>query len=313
MNKQELNKCAKKLHEAYLLTGDYSLFSTAEFKTCFSALYEKYAAKCFEDKSSADAISIALFKAIEGYDIERGVDFENYLNRILKHKKIDQTPTKGNKEVKLVSIDKTINDSDGNETELGNLIPDDDESKNIEIISEYRLFIHNLYLMASELALKRPSGKTDEKIGTNDRKAMFYNKLIFTDMLSAYPLKMPDAREFFSSKKTKFGNSVNLDFASSFFVNPCATVMDFFGNTFKLRSEFTHDEKDADKPCMDEANFARDSKEKNSPRNLVVLDIRVYVAYVLATSGKGISAGEISTKRKKFFGALYEESGNPFK
>lgn len=313
MNKQELNKCAQKLHEAYLAAGNSSVFDSPENNASWTAIFNAYGAKYYFDKDYADIISEVLLKAIKGYNYDSENDFENYFNTILKRDKKDRLIAERKLAEKETSSNAPVSDSDGNETEFGNLLPDKDESKDVEGSFERKEIIHNLYLMASELALKRPSGKTDGELGKRDKDALFYKRLVFTDMLTAYPMKMPDAQMFFSFNKTKLDNSVNLDFASSFFENPCAAVTDFFDNTFKPCAEFTHDERDADKPCASESNFARESRDKYSPPALVVLYICVYIAYVQAVTGKGISAGQISERRNSFFGALFAEYGNPFK
>lgn len=309
MNKQELNKCAQKLHEAYLKTGDYSLFDTPEYSSSWAAVFMTYGASYYKNSAAlnADLISKALMDAIKNYDIERGC-FENFFNKCIYYERMSALKKEGNKASKESSFDFNVTDNEGNDASVISLTAADKETYDIESRFEENDAVHNLYLMASELALKRPSGNEQSKPGPRENKAMFYKKLVFTDMMSSYPLVRADAAEFFSYNKTKLGNSVDIDFANSYYVRSCRSVTDFLYNTFRDYSEFTHDPKHEGRPCVDEANFGRkDRKHDNKkPISLVVLYTEVYISYVQAVTGQGISKGQISEKRNGFFAALYE-------
>lgn len=304
MNKQELNKCAQKLHEAYISTGDYSLFDTPEYSLSWNIIFSTYAARNYGRPEYEDIVSEVLLNAIKSYDIQRS-DFENFFNYCLKQKKNDKLKKEGEKSANEYSLDYTVEDSEGNEASVVSLTADNDEAYDIEGRLSEKLAIYNLYLMAAELALKRPSGKDDGKIGAREKKAMFYKKLIFTDMLSAYPLVRTDASEFFAYNKTKLDFSVDFDFANSFFVNSCHTVSDFRDNEFKSYYEFTHDPKHKDRLCADESNFAR-RHQADKAQSLVILYLEVYMAFVQAATGESISKTQISLKRDDFFKTLYE-------
>lgn len=312
MNKQEINKCARKLHEAYISTGDYSLFDTPEYYSAWREIFSAFAAAHYSDsrRMTADLIADVLMNAIKYYDFDRG-PFEHFFNRCLRNKRKHQHTKDGKKQIKETSLDMTISDSEGNEISVISLTEAENEAYNIEERFDKRELIHNFYLMGSELALKRPSGKKSDEIGSRDKKAMFYKKLIFTDMLSACRFVLENTEEFFRYNKIKLGNSADIDFANSFFVNTCHGVTDFPDNEFRPYSDFTHDPKHEGKPCADLSNFARDHKEvsdteKAKMRSLGILYLEVYTAYVQAALGESISKSQISTKRNDFSAALIE-------
>ena len=313
MNKQELNKCARKLHEAYLSTGDYSLFDTPEYYSAWREIFSAFAAAHYRDSNrmTADLIADVLMTAIKYYDFDRGIPCENFFNKCLSNKKKTQQTKDGKKQKKETSLDMTVTDSEGNETSLISLTEAEDEEYDIEETYDKRTLIYNLYLMGSELALKRPSGKTDGEMGSRDKKALFYKKLIFTDMLSACGFVMENTREFFRYNTTKLSKSVDFDFANSYYMSNCSTVIDFISNEFRPYSDFTHDPKHEGKPCADLSNFAREHKddsdtEKAKTSSLGVLYLEVYTAYVQAALGESISKSQISTKRNDFSAALIE-------
>ena len=121
MNKQELNKCAQKLHEAYISTGDYSLFDTPEYSLSWNIIFSTYAARNYGSPKYEDIVSEVLLTTIKHYNIEIG-DFENFFNYCLNQKKKDKLEKERKRSEKETSLDSANENDDGSETPLIRLL-----------------------------------------------------------------------------------------------------------------------------------------------------------------------------------------------
>lgn len=303
LDNKTLDEKAAILHENYS-DNDYS-FRTClnEFDAVYNCMFRVFGKRYEEVFSVGFLKAIKSFnpKAIKAFDPEKSY-FKQYLHKILYNKAKSQHESDMRQIAKKVGeetdelgkkhpiydyfeeLDKKIEDDEGNILDLELA----DKSENVEENVLAKIQREQVYLTLADLSIEK-------KKDYSKKKTFCYLSLFFTDKITAL-LQETTTMDFIGKNQQKLDEAVEFPFANHYLVKKCLSVCDIRDNQFKPLSEFTGKESDKDKECGNP-----------KPTSYLWLDQRVYTSYILKTTGKAVSIGNISDHAKKFKNFVEEE------
>ncbi len=294
MDNKTLNEMAAVLHNN-LSERDYSFMSCPdEFYTVYNFTFN-YFKKKYNDKYQ-EVFGVSFLKAIKAFSPNAG-SFISLLKKIVyrewtdqynsdmkqRRKKvgetIDENGEKHNEYIYFEEIDKGFEDEEGNES----YFEIDDKNEYLERKVHTRSQLERVYLILADLSIEKQREYSE-------KKTFCYPPLFFTDMITVLQ-RNAAVTDFINENQQKLDDAVEFPFANHYLVRECSSVCDFRDNPYKPLSEFTG--KESDEEC-------------GNPKagSFLWLDYNVYITYVLKTTGKAVSASNISDQSKKFAGLM---------